>query len=420
MSGRQDAPAASAAKESTLPNDVWSTPRQYSFANYKDIEMKSIETVELFAGIGGFRLAADSLGIRTVWANDIDAKACAVYRDRFGAESIVAGDVRVRIDDIPPHDLLTAGFPCQPFSSAGKKQGIEDPRGTLFQVIVDVLRARRPRYFVLENVKRLLEMERGGHFATILRALSQLDYGIEWRLLNATHFGLAQNRQRVVMVGVRGDSAGDATVRLTSQAELSELNSKSLSDLANPEGWLAVEKHGASFPGWGVCCAGRFFAADLPTFSEKQQPVLLASVLEDYVDSKFDFTETTLTWLHKNTPVDRFVDGVEILSNQSGGARMGYTIFGVRGIAPALTATASRHYERYKIGERYRRLTNVEYARLQGFPDDHCAAVSVYDQYALLGNAAPPPLVRWALARMLGDGASIPTRDTQVSMAVHA
>ena len=63
---------------------------------------------------------------------------------------------------------------------------------------------------------------------------------------------------------------------------------------------------------------------------------------------------------------------------------------------------------------------SVEYARLQGFPDDHCAAVSVYDQYALLGNAAPPPLVRWALARMLGDGASIPTRDTQVSMAIHA
>ena len=80
---------------------------------------------------------------------------------------------------------------------------------------------------------------------------------------------------------------------------------------------------------------------------------------------------------------------------------MGYTVFGIDGIAPTLTAATSRHYERYKVGDRYRRLTNVEYARLQGFPDDHCSAVSVYNQYALYGNAIPPVFASWVLDKIL-------------------
>ena len=78
---------------------------------------------------------------------------------------------------------------------------------------------------------------------------------------------------------------------------------------------------------------------------------------------------------------------------------MGYTVFGTGGLAPTLTSTASRHYERYRVGERYRRLTNVEYARIQGFPDEHCRAVSVYSQYALFGAAVPPPMAEWVLMR---------------------
>lgn len=99
--------------------------------------------------------------------------------------------------------------------------------------------------------------------------------------------------------------------------------------------------------------------------------------------------------------VDKFYNGVHILYNQGHGARMGYTIFGTDGVAPTLTASASRHYERYEIGGRYRRLTNVEYARLQGFPDNHCQAVSVYDQYKLYGNAVPPQIAEHALRCVL-------------------
>ena len=129
-----------------------------------------MKAVELFAGIGGFRIACDELDIKTVWANDIDPKASKVYRSNFGIKEHTEGDIENYIDKIPEHDLLTGGFPCQPFSSAGKKLGIEDTRGTLFEKIVCILSKKKPKYFVLENVKRLLSMDKGAHFATILDA----------------------------------------------------------------------------------------------------------------------------------------------------------------------------------------------------------------------------------------------------------
>src|SRR5688572_26274987 len=98
-----------------------------------------MNSVELFAGIGGFRLAAEKAGLETIWANDVCHRACEVYRRCFGNDSITEGDVNKYLDQIPHHDVLTGGFPCQPFSSAGKKRGINDPRGTLFSVLVDVI-----------------------------------------------------------------------------------------------------------------------------------------------------------------------------------------------------------------------------------------------------------------------------------------
>jgi DNA (cytosine-5)-methyltransferase 1 len=382
-------------------------------------KMKKIKTVELFAGIGGFRLAGDSLGFKTVWANDIDEKAFTAYKDRFGDCAIIKGDIRlIDPNTIPDHELLSGGFPCQPFSNAGKKQGIEDPRGTLFQSIVDVLRIKRPRYFVLENVKRLLEMDHGRHFSTILDSLSALGYDIEWRLLNACHLGLAQNRHRVFIIGVKADLREPHCVRLTSASELSDLRPRELAELLSPGSWRSLQNPRATFPTWGICIDGHFSGADIPDFHEKCPPVVLADVMEKDVDSKFDFTEITLKWLHKNTPVDRFVDGVEVLSNQAGGARMGYTLFGTAGIAPTLTASTSRHYERYRVGNRYRRLTNVEYARLQGFPEDHCRTATIYDQYVLFGNAVPPPMAKWVMNRVLEPGVAIPSEGTQMRMAL--
>ncbi|GFM87636.1 hypothetical protein PSCICO_30350 [Pseudomonas cichorii] len=357
-----------------------------------------MKAIELFSGIGGFRIACDSLGIETIWANDINTKAAAVYRANFGSESFHEGDINLLLDTIPDHDILTGGFPCQPFSSAGKKLGIEDMRGTLFEKIVDILKKKSPRYFVLENVKRLLSMDNGKHFATILDALSKVGYLVEWRVLNAIDFGLAQNRERIVIIG-RKDQTPNS--HLCNQEDISELTPAQIRQAADFSSWKNIEDHGAKFNTWGLALHGKFFHAKLNRFSEKQKDVKLYDILETRPDARFFFTEDTLERIKNSDEVNRYYSGVEILYNQKGGARMGYSIFGINGVAPTLTCTASRHYERYKVGNEYRRLTNVEYARIQGFPDQHCNTASVYDQYTLYGNAVPPVLVEWALRKVI-------------------
>lgn len=369
-----------------------------------------MRAIELFAGIGGFRIGLERAGISVAWANDIDPKSCAVYQARFGDGAIICDDVVRAKLSIPEHDLLTAGFPCQPFSAAGKKEGVRDRmRGTLFAEIVEVLERHKPSFFVLENVKRLLTMEHGQHFKTILQALVGAGYSLEWRVLNAKDFGLAQNRERVFVVGRKGTGYLDTPpqIFLSEHAVLflpgdlgggsGLLPFGSLGDLTDS---LSAHEHGFGMAGFAF--GGRVCSFDVPPMAPQKPPALLRDVLEEDTNYRFDFTDVTNGWVRNNTDVNSFIHGVEILSNQEGGRRMGYTIFGVNGLAPTLTAATSRHYERYKVHDRYRRLTNVEYARLQGFPDDWCGIVTVYDQYVLYGNAVPPSMVEWVARRILG------------------
>jgi len=267
----------------------------------------------------------------------------------------------------------------------------------LFQAIVTVLELRSPKFFVLENVKRLISMEDGVHFATILDALTSCGYVVEWRVINATQFGLPQSRERIMITGYKAQEVQDK-LHLIEPREGVTLKKDPKSAL----NWKNLVDHKKSFDNWGLCHNGKYFSQDVDYFPFAQER-LLESVLETEVDESFDFTESTKERIPNSEYVNRFYNGVQILYNQKGGARMGYSIFGIEGVAPTLTSTASRHYERYAIGGGYRRLTNVEYARIQGFPDNHCASVSVYDQYALFGNAVPPPMVKWAIERLTLD-----------------
>jgi DNA (cytosine-5)-methyltransferase 1 len=357
------------------------------------------QMVELFAGIGGFRLATEALGIETIWANDIDPKAAQIYQQQFKRGTFVLGDIKKCLHQIPTHQLLTAGFPCQPFSSAGKKKGVSDPRGTLFEVVVQILQTYSPSFFVLENVKRLLSMDNGQHFATILTSLSSLDYLIEWRLLNAKHFGLPQHRERVIIIGTKNRVPKSF---LASYPDFGTLSDIQLSQIAaGQRRWRNIAKHDNKFPNWGLSYHHRLIGFQLTHFSEAQNPVLLTDIVQKQVDSRFDLTQETQARLKNSQRVDKYYNGVEILYNQKGGARMGYTLFGINGVAPTLTSSTSRHYERYRIGNQYRRLTPVEYARIQGFPDNHCERLPIYEQYALYGNAVPPPMVKWVIQRLI-------------------
>jgi len=158
--------------------------------------------IEMFCGIGGFRLGLERNGWKCVWSNDVDKYACQVYRKNFGYRELVECDIRsVDVDSVPEHMLLTAGFPCQSFSFAGKRKGFEDTRGALFYDIARVAAAKRPSLLLLENVKGLLSNDKGRTFARILQTLDELGYDVEWQTLNSKYFGVPQNRERVFIIG---------------------------------------------------------------------------------------------------------------------------------------------------------------------------------------------------------------------------
>jgi DNA (cytosine-5)-methyltransferase 1 len=153
---------------------------------------------------------------------------------------------------------------------------------------------------------------------------------------------------------------------------------------------------------WGVAYKHKMFSQKISSLPDMQPRKRLQDILQDesIVDNQFDFTTETLERIKQSKSVNRYCNGVEILYNQDGGARLGYTIFGTNGIASTLTASTSRHYERYQVGDKFRRLTNIEYARLMGFPDDWCQVAKIYDQYTLFGNAIVPACVEWVCKRI--------------------
>ena len=157
---------------------------------------------DLFCGIGGFHIAAANLGMRCVFACDIDAEAQRAYRQNFGMDP--AGDITtIPPDSVPDHDVLLAGFPCQPFSIIGAMRGFADHRGTLFFNLVDIIDAKRPAAFVLENVRQLSSHDRGRTMRAIIAELNELGYRADWNVLNALDFGLPQKRERTIIVGFR-------------------------------------------------------------------------------------------------------------------------------------------------------------------------------------------------------------------------
>lgn len=165
----------------------------------RDNRPASLRSVDLFCGIGGFHIAATNLGLDVVLAVDIDPDARKAYQHNFGLAPL--GDiVPLPVEEIPDHEILLAGFPCQPFSIIGSKRGTADPRGTLFKEIFRIVRVKRPLAVIMENVKQLAMAQKGGILHQILNDLRAMGYTADWRILNALDFGLPQKRERVFIV----------------------------------------------------------------------------------------------------------------------------------------------------------------------------------------------------------------------------
>lgn len=182
-----------------LNNDcIYNKP--VSNTNYKNRRLPKLKFADFFCGIGGFHIGASNLGMECVFASDIDIHASHAYEKNFGIKP--AGDIRsIDGNSVPDHDILFAGFPCQPFSIIGKQKGFNDPRGTLFFELLRIIKSKMPSAIILENVKQLATSDNGKVINRIIDDLSEIGYKCDYKILNALDFGVPQKRERTIIVG---------------------------------------------------------------------------------------------------------------------------------------------------------------------------------------------------------------------------
>lgn len=321
--------------------------------------------IDLFAGIGGFRLALESLGGKCVFTSEIDSHCIRTYSANFDLDHPVAGDIRaVPAEQVPDHDLLVAGFPCQPFSIAGvsKKNSLGRPhgfacetQGTLFFDIARILEAKRPPAFLLENVKNLRSHDGGRTFRVIYDTLTrELGYFVEWRVIDAQGW-VPQHRERVFIVGFREDRylGLDSILPNCPKPRLREVLHRS--DGLEP--WLEHD-------------GNRFFNHGLGKVNAKY--VLsdrLWAYLQDYAEKHrlaghgFGFGLVDGDSVARTLSARYYKDGSEILVKD-------------------------------KAFRNPRRLTPRECARLMGFPDDFRIPVSDTHAYKQFGNSVVVPVAK--------------------------
>lgn len=303
----------------------------------KESENIGFKFIDLFAGIGGMRLAYEQAGGHCVYSNEWNKYSQQTYFANFGEQP--DGDItKVDENSIPDHDVLVAGFPCQPFSIAGvsKKQsmgratGFEDKtQGTLFFDVCRILKAKRPKAFMLENVKNLCSHDKGRTFKVITESLDELDYAVFYKVLDGQNF-VPQHRERIVIVGFDRKRYGD--------------NINFLFNISSTE----------------------------------TKPVM-KDILDNEVDGKYTLSDKLWTYLQNYAA-----------KHKAAGNGFGYGIADPNGISRTLSARYYKDGSEILIaqdGKNPRRLTPRECARLQGFPDDFKIPVSDTQAYKQFGNS---------------------------------
>jgi len=297
--------------------------------------MTQYRIIDLFAGIGGIRLAFEqaaskiSASIECMFTCEIDKHCQTTYRSNFGNVDIHNDINNLEPSRIPNHDILLAGFPCQPFSQAGLKNGFNDTRGTLFFNIEQIIKHKKPKAFLLENVKHLKGHDKGKTFSIIIKALEDIGYKVYYKILNSKDFGLPQNRDRLFIIGFLDNNIN----------------------------------------------------FDFPVSDNKQ--TILSDILIEEVDNKY--TISNKLWIgHQRRK----------LEHQHKGNGFGYRLFFKKSV---YVSTLSARY--YKDGSEIlidqgdglnpRKLTPRECARLQGFPDSFLIKVSDVQAYKQFGNSVP-------------------------------
>ncbi len=295
----------------------------------------SFTFIDLFAGIGGMRLAFENAGGRCIYSSEWNKFAQKTYEANFG--EMPEGDItKVDAKDIPDHDILVAGFPCQPFSLAGKRKGFADEtQGTLFFDVCRILKEKRPKAFLLENVKNLKSHDNGRTFRVILDSLGELGYEVFCKVLDGQHY-VPQHRERIIIVGFDRKRYG-GNIRFS---------------------------FGMAYP--------------------DKKPVM-DDILEDSVDDKYTISDKLWQYLQNHKE-----------KHQKAGHGFGYGIASKNGISRTLSARYYKDGSEILIaqeGKNPRKLTPRECARLMGFPDSFKIPVSDTQAYRQFGNSVVVPMI---------------------------
>lgn len=296
----------------------------------------------LFAGIGGIDLGFQQAGFDVIWANEMDAAACRTYRYNFPSTHLVEGDIkRISASTIPDFDVLTAGFPCQPFSIAGLQKGFRDRDGNLFFEISRIIDAKRPKIVFLENVPNLMEHDDGKTFLVIYNELAQLGYAVYYRILAANDYGnLPHIRKRIYIVAIRED----IVTRSFKYPDPIELTLKSNQIIQRN-----VKQH------------------DIYYYTDGDMRNYLASRMKDPM-AIYRITDTEVRWT-KNR------------------------------MCPTLTANMGTHKDRvHVVWDNFgiRKLTLRECLDFQGFPKEFYfpKTITINDAYKQIGNSVCVPVIK--------------------------
>lgn len=347
--------------------------------------------VELFAGVGGFRLGIERVipSAEGVFANEWDKYAAQTYDKNFGG-SIDQRDIRT-VTGVPDHDLLVGGFPCQAFSVAGKRGGFNETRGTLFFEIARILADKKPQHLLLENVKGLLSHDGGTTFQTILRVLADLGYRVEWQVLNSRDFGVPQNRERVLIVGHLGGQPRPEVFPLGRDGIKIDVVS---SDDSNGTQAIATRHLGRN---------GKLISDIAPAIQATETPHVIYAVKKDHGELVPTRDEALTLDANYHKGFDNHGQRTGIL--QLNHAADAFRVYDPAGLGRTLKSESGGTGGKmglYKIGARVRKLTPVECERLQGFPDNWTAGVSDSQRYKQMGNAVTVNVIEAVIRKLYG------------------
>lgn len=299
--------------------------------------------IDLFAGIGGIRLAFQNLGGKCVFTSEWDTYSKKTYDANFG--EVPFGDItKISEKEIPDHDILLGGFPCQPFSIAGvsKKNALgrahgflDETQGTLFFDVARIIKHKMPKAFMLENVKNLVSHDKGKTFTIIKETLKELGYSVHFKVLDGQHF-VPQHRERIIIVGFNNN--------------------------------IFKEKETFEFPKMG------------------DAKFIIRDILEDEVDPKYTLSDKLWNYLQEYAQ-----------KHKAKGNGFGFGLTNLDGISRTMSARYYKDGAEILIpqdGMNPRRLTPRECARLQGFPDNFIIPVSDNQAYKQFGNSVVTPLIQ--------------------------